>query len=430
MANNFAIAIPPTSVGNHIPNTLMLSNVWSYLPTSRHHAWVCSAGSKGYCALKEMLQNGTPGNTLLLESGDLRDVGCDVSSSADTHLHSREGLSSSVLGDDLRHVDRATPTKNDNSTNVRCRCLLVYTNVRYDEISYTATFRKRIPITVSHISVYSNLEVTPHHMLMECHTLTSIDLSPPTSSLSSNSHPHGVDNFFLRGCSSLEALDLSPLSHVTRLGGCFALGCASLSTLDLGSLSNITMIPYSFLEGCTSLTSLDLSPLSNVITIHSSFLEGCTGLKSLHFGAMSNVTEIHQSFLEGCTSLASLDLTRLSKLSVVQRFFLKGCTGLTELNLNSLSHLVTIHNSFLEGCTGITSLDLSPLSNVTEIHERFLEGCIGLTSLDLGPLVVVRKIHHSFLHGCTGLVEMVLCGDVTLCSCVCLWVAVGDELLI
>ena len=56
------------------PNTLMMTFIWHYLPTSRHHAYVCSSGSQGYCALKEMLENGKPGHTILLESGDLRDV--------------------------------------------------------------------------------------------------------------------------------------------------------------------------------------------------------------------------------------------------------------------------------------------------------------------------------------------------------------------
>ena len=55
-------------------NTLMLTHVLHALPTAMHHAWVCSSGSKGYHALKEMLQNGIPGHTLLIESGDLRDL--------------------------------------------------------------------------------------------------------------------------------------------------------------------------------------------------------------------------------------------------------------------------------------------------------------------------------------------------------------------
>ena len=55
-------------------NTLMVTDVLRNLPTSQHNAWVCSSGSKGYCAVKEMLQNGIRGHTLLIESGDLRDV--------------------------------------------------------------------------------------------------------------------------------------------------------------------------------------------------------------------------------------------------------------------------------------------------------------------------------------------------------------------
>ena len=52
----------------------MLTHVLRNLPPAIHHAWVCSSGSRGYCAVKEMLQNGSPGITLLLENDDLRDV--------------------------------------------------------------------------------------------------------------------------------------------------------------------------------------------------------------------------------------------------------------------------------------------------------------------------------------------------------------------
>ena len=52
----------------------MLTHVLRNLPTAKHNAWVCFSGSAGYCATKEMLQSGTPGHTLLIESGDLRDV--------------------------------------------------------------------------------------------------------------------------------------------------------------------------------------------------------------------------------------------------------------------------------------------------------------------------------------------------------------------
>ena len=61
-------------------------NMSKSMPTNDPHVYVCieafaflstslSAGSQGYHALKEMLQNGVPGNTILVESDDLRDVG-------------------------------------------------------------------------------------------------------------------------------------------------------------------------------------------------------------------------------------------------------------------------------------------------------------------------------------------------------------------
>ena len=59
--------------GSEPVTVLMMTHALRNLPTAQHNAWVCSSGSKGYCATKEMLQNGIPGHTLI-ESGDLRDV--------------------------------------------------------------------------------------------------------------------------------------------------------------------------------------------------------------------------------------------------------------------------------------------------------------------------------------------------------------------
>eukprot|EP00658_Telonema_sp_P-2_P031479 TRINITY_DN23545_c0_g1_i2.p1 TRINITY_DN23545_c0_g1~~TRINITY_DN23545_c0_g1_i2.p1 ORF type:complete len:102 (-),score=22.42 TRINITY_DN23545_c0_g1_i2:56-361(-) len=57
-----------------------------HLPLARHHSLVCSAGSKGYCAVKEMLQNGNPGHTLLIESDDLH----NTKTVSYTHLRAHE----------------------------------------------------------------------------------------------------------------------------------------------------------------------------------------------------------------------------------------------------------------------------------------------------------------------------------------------------
>ena len=56
-------------------NTLMLIHVLRNLPTAKRQAWVCSAGLKGYCALKEMLQSGKRGYNLLIDRSSARSAG-------------------------------------------------------------------------------------------------------------------------------------------------------------------------------------------------------------------------------------------------------------------------------------------------------------------------------------------------------------------
>ena len=127
-------------------NTLMLTHVLHALPTARHHALVCSSGSKGYHALKKMLQNGIPGHTLLIESSDLRDV------------------------------------EDDGSGEHRC-CLLYnlfeeqqYTNVELPGKGY----KEHIMPSVSKITVFSNSTTLPWSFLHGCAGLTAINLTPLT----------------------------------------------------------------------------------------------------------------------------------------------------------------------------------------------------------------------------------------------------------
>ena len=217
---------------------LMLAAVLRPLPTAKHHAWVCSAGSKGYCATKEMLQNGMPGHTLLIESGDLRDV--DAS------------------GED--------------------GCLLTYC---FTEDSIF-TYSDHVPSTVSRLTVYGNITSIPQGFLARCTGLTALDLSP----LSQVTEVHG---HFLAGCCGLSIIDLSPLSNVKEVHGYFLRECTGLTTLDLGPLSQLREVQESFLRGCTGLTDLDLSPLSHVTEVPGSFLMGCSGLTSLDLSPLSRV---------------------------------------------------------------------------------------------------------------------------------------------
>ena len=100
---------------------LMMTYVLSILPTAQQNTWVCSAGSKGYCAVEEMLQNGIPGHTLLIESGDLRVV--------------------------------------DASRDVEGCCLLTYC-FPHGPVYSVREYSTHIPNTVKHVAVYTNTPST------------------------------------------------------------------------------------------------------------------------------------------------------------------------------------------------------------------------------------------------------------------------------
>ena len=265
-------------------NVLMMAHVLRNLPTAQHNAWVCSAGSKGYCAVKEMLQNGIPGHTLLIESGDLRDV--------DSASNDLEGC-----------------------------CLLV--DCFPNGSDFDCLHSERIPNSVSHVTVYTNGIRIPR--------TTAVD----------------VLKGFLEGCAGLAAVDLSPISRILEVQVAFLARCTGLTALDLSPLSQVTMIHGLFLSGCTGLTALDLSPLSRLTEISAFFLAGCAGLTSLDLSPLSQVSRIQRCFLPGCASLTTLDLSPPSQLAV-QWGFLKGCSGLTALDLSPLSQVTEVTTCFLE----------------------------------------------------------------------------------
>ena len=258
-------------------NVLMMTHVLRNLPTAQQNAWVCSSGSKGYCATKEMLQNGIPGHTLLVESGDLRDVG----------VSNEEG------------------------------CLLIFCKPKEPSVF---AFPQRIPTTVEHITVYGNVNSTPCILLKDWAGLTTLDLGPL-------SQVKKIHMGFLKGCSGLTALDLSPLSQISVVPEVFLAGCTGLTTLDLSPLSQVTQVQGHFLAGCTGLTALDLSPLSQITWVLKGFLAGCSGLTTLDLGPLSQLTEVQEGLLAGCTGLTALDLGPLSAVRKVESRFLEGCTG-------------------------------------------------------------------------------------------------------
>ena len=125
--------------------SLLITTILRCMPDARNHSLVCSAGSQGYHALKEMLLSGVPGNTLLIESGDLREV-------VDSTAAPEDG-------------EAAPP------------CFNVY-------VSHPSFLEERhdssIDDRTTHITLYTNMTTLPHSTLADCFNLTHIDVSIST----------------------------------------------------------------------------------------------------------------------------------------------------------------------------------------------------------------------------------------------------------
>jgi hypothetical protein len=234
-----------------------------------------------------------------------------------------------------------------------------------------------------------------------------------------------IEDNFLRGCTSLTALNTQGLSNLTSIGDRFLASCTNLTTFNAQGLSSLTSIRHNFLWRCTSLTTFNTQGLSNLTSIGCGFLDGCTSLTTFNAQGLSNLTSIEYSFLEGCTSLTAFDTQGLSNLTSIGGWFLGNCTNLTTFNTRGLSNLTSIGDRFLVSCTSLTAFDTQGLFNLTSIGEGFLWGCINLTTFDTRGLSNLTSIEDWFLNGCTsltafdtqGLFNLTSIGDSFLFGC-------------
>ena len=149
--------------------------------------------------MKDMLQNGILGHTLLIESGDLR----------------------------------------NGKTSPGGGCCLVY-NFSKKPPANEYNYKAHIPSGIRHITVYSNSVSLPPSFLRDT-GVKSIDLGPLSQVVEE------VQRDFLIGCTSLAMLDLSPLSRLTKVHAYFLGECTGLSEIDLSPLSQVVEVEECFL---------------------------------------------------------------------------------------------------------------------------------------------------------------------------------------
>ena len=165
-------------------------------------------------------------------------------------------------------------------------------------------------------------------MFMDCHGLTSLDVSHFNTQKVTN-----MEHMFNR-CSGLTSLDVSSFNteNVTNMT-CIFLGCSGLTSLDVSHFNTkkVTDMSCMFYE-CGKLTSLDVS----------------------HFNT-GNVTDMSFMFFN-CSALTLLDLTNFNTAKVVDMGgMLIHCSALTTIYASDkfVTTNVTERRSMFYGCTSL-----------------------------------------------------------------------------
>ena len=266
---------------------------------------------------------------------------------------------------------------------------------------------------------------------------------------------------FLHHNSSLETVDLTPLSGMKMIGGFnriqgfgnsgFLSHCTSLVNIDLRPLRWLEGIPDNFLNSCTSLKgTLDFTEFTNCTYIGTGFL-AYSGIEQVNLSGFTNVEwiggssiirenfanwdtsppppatitqfeNINRGFLEGVRGMTTINLSPLSQVKEIGRGFMafndiEVVQGMSFQNLEVLyqdffrharnllsldiSSLTSLRNNTAPNSflhgVGVTSIDLSPLNYFTSIGNWFLSNSRRLTTVDLTPLSNVTSIGNNFL---------------------------------
>ncbi|MEY8459660.1 leucine-rich repeat protein [Eggerthellaceae bacterium 24-137] len=175
------------------------------------------------------------------------------------------------------------------------------------------------------------------------------------------------------GCSSLEHLDLTPLSlkYLHRMEGTFK-NCLSLRSIT-GITNNgfISTFNESF-KNCRSLTSVDLSQMKiGTPTRFEEMFSGCSSLQRVTFPKTDAIGFIStMNMFKDCISLQNIDLSMF--ISTSNEYYNEGG--------DSVSRGSNMSGMF-ENCTSLKSVDLSHLSAKIGCADRMFAGCNTLREL-------------------------------------------------
>ena len=139
---------------------------------------------------------------------------------------------------------------------------------------------------------------TTLNLLYGCTGLTSVRVALGPSVTT-------IPGSFIRGCSGLKNLSISSAAPITHIRGHFLEGSSSLADIDLGAFAaSVVDVGEGFLKNCSSLERLNLEPLSSILQIHTGFVSGCTSLRTIDLRPLGQVQfPIAFGTLHGCSNL-------------------------------------------------------------------------------------------------------------------------------
>ena len=291
--NNLELGSTATSASVSVSSVshTMLSRVSGCLPAPLYHAYLCSAGSKGFISFKDSLQPGYPERSLLLTNVDIM----TLTTAPKKKFDNRDGDGDEEEDTYYSQIFHYCRDSDASATPLPLQYYWSGVNV------------ERVPSSCKRLFATSNIRA---HL--------------PRGTLSFGNH-------------TLKSIDISGLKYTTRIPEDFMMsGCCQ--AVDFTPLQNVHTIPFGFLNHCI-LSSISFTSFKNVTIIPGWFLVGCMGLKHIDFSGFENVTTIGEYFLASCSLLESVDLTAFGQVTSFQQKFLSGTDNLRAIDMSSMTSL-------------------------------------------------------------------------------------------
>eukprot|EP00658_Telonema_sp_P-2_P003066 TRINITY_DN11126_c0_g1_i3.p1 TRINITY_DN11126_c0_g1~~TRINITY_DN11126_c0_g1_i3.p1 ORF type:complete len:325 (+),score=60.53 TRINITY_DN11126_c0_g1_i3:3-977(+) len=238
----------------------------------------------------------------------------------------------------------------------------------------------------------------------------------------------GVETFGVRGelegCQAIEVCvsPNAPLYDVTTVGS-MAARSTILTRIHMDAFINVTTIGDDFMRGCGTLQSMDLTFASKVVSVGSGFMTGCGAIKSIDLSPLGCVTSVGNGFLSE-SGVEDIDLRGLCGVKKVGNQFMAKCNGLASIaGLEIWTSLSSMGSGFLNWCSALKEVVLFPLrtfltnSPAPTISSLLLSHCTSLKRVRFadsdvsGPLNPLR-IKCNVLDHCTALESVEFeCGE-------------------